>query len=96
MAYQDIFESLGLSPNEAKIYESLVEHGESSISYIAVAAKVHRRNAYDAIERLIDKGLTSELARRQFSLPQYELRPGFQAFFEVNFKRAYTEIKGAK
>ena len=46
--------------------------------------------------RLIDKGLTSELARRQFSLPQYELRPGFQAFFEVNFKRAYTEIKGAK
>ncbi|MFA7059369.1 MAG: MBL fold metallo-hydrolase [Pedobacter sp.] len=46
--------------------------------------------------RLIDKGLTIEVAQRQFSLPQYESRPGFHAFFGVNFKRAYTEIKGAK
>lgn len=52
-----ILEGLGLSPNEAKIYETLVLRGESSVSDIAVAAKIHRRNAYDAIERLIDKGL---------------------------------------
>ncbi len=56
-----IYESLGLSPNEAKIYESLVEIGESGISKIAVAAKIHRRNAYDAIKRLIDKGLVFEI-----------------------------------
>ncbi|MBI4050667.1 MAG: hypothetical protein HY396_01685 [Candidatus Doudnabacteria bacterium] len=59
--YQEIFESLGLSPNEAKIYESLVGKGESSISDIAIAAKIHRRNAYDAIHRLIDKGLVFEI-----------------------------------
>jgi sugar-specific transcriptional regulator TrmB len=53
----NIYESLGLSPNEWKIYESLVEHGESSISQVAVNAQIHRRNAYDAINRLIDKGL---------------------------------------
>jgi predicted DNA-binding transcriptional regulator len=53
----DIYSSLGLSPNEAKIYESLVERGESSISEIAINAQIHRRNAYDAINRLIDKGL---------------------------------------
>jgi len=52
-----IYESLGLSPNEGKIYESLVEKGESSISEIAVNAQIHRRNAYDAINRLSDKGL---------------------------------------
>jgi sugar-specific transcriptional regulator TrmB len=52
-----IYESLGLSPNEAKIYESLVEKGESSISEIAINAQIHRRNAYDAINRLVDKGL---------------------------------------
>lgn len=46
--YEHILEGLGLSPNEAKIYEALVERGESSISDIAVAAKIHRRNAYDA------------------------------------------------
>jgi sugar-specific transcriptional regulator TrmB len=52
-----IYEALGLSPNEAKIYEALVEHGESGISQIAVNAQIHRRNAYDAVSRLIDKGL---------------------------------------
>jgi sugar-specific transcriptional regulator TrmB len=58
---QAIYESLGLSPNEAKIYESLVESGESPISKIAINAKIHRRNAYDAMHRLIDKGLIFEI-----------------------------------
>src|SRR3989344_8993914 len=58
---QTIFESLGLSPNEAKIYETLVEKGESSISDIATAARIHRRNVYDAIQRLIDKGLCFQI-----------------------------------
>lgn len=58
---QNIFQSLGLSPNEVKIYLALVEHGESSVSDISVAAKVHRRNAYDAINRLIEKGLCFEI-----------------------------------
>lgn len=57
----DIYASLGLSPNEAKIYETLIEKGESGISEIAVHAKIHRRNAYDAIERLIDKGLCFQI-----------------------------------
>lgn len=59
--YQAIFEDLGLSPNEAKIYEALAERGELSISAIAVAAQVHRRNAYDAMQRLIDKGLCFQI-----------------------------------
>lgn len=59
--YQEVFEGLGLSPNEAKIYEALLERGESTISDFAVAAKIHRRNAYDAIQRLIDKGLCFQI-----------------------------------
>ena len=50
-------ESLGLSPNEARIYEALVEHGESGVSEIALFGNIHRRNAYDAIHRLVEKGL---------------------------------------
>ncbi|HEY3308733.1 MAG TPA: MBL fold metallo-hydrolase [Desulfuromonadaceae bacterium] len=46
--------------------------------------------------RLIGKGLTVEVALSQFSLPQYESLPGFQSFFEVNFKRAFHQIKGLK
>ncbi len=59
--YQEVFEDLGLSLNEGKIYETLVQKGESSISAIAVNAQIHRRNAYDAIHRLIDKGLVFEI-----------------------------------
>jgi sugar-specific transcriptional regulator TrmB len=59
--YQEILESLDLSPNESKIYESLVEKGECSISDISTASQTHRRNTYDAIKRLIDKGLVFEI-----------------------------------
>ncbi len=45
------------------------------------------------ILRLTDKGLDVEAAKRQFSLPQYENLPGFRAFFDVNFRRAYYELK---
>jgi len=48
------------------------------------------------ILRLINKGLDVEPARRQFSLPQYENMPGFKAFFDVNFRRAYNELKVLK
>ncbi len=58
---QTILEELGLSPNEAKIYESLIETGESSMSDIAVNSKIHRRNAYDVMQRLINKGLCFQI-----------------------------------
>lgn len=53
----ELFEQLGLSPNEAKIYEVLLSTGETSVSRIAVQANIHRRNIYDALNRLIEKGL---------------------------------------
>lgn len=64
----EIFESLGLSPNEAKMYLSLIEKGESSVSDIANAAGIHRRNAYDAIRRLIDKGLCFQIISAEENL----------------------------
>ncbi|PIP64940.1 hypothetical protein COU77_00675 [Candidatus Peregrinibacteria bacterium CG10_big_fil_rev_8_21_14_0_10_49_16] len=52
---------LGLSPNEAKLYYALLQYGGSGVSTISLRAKVHRRNAYDAIQRLLEKGLVFEL-----------------------------------
>lgn len=54
---QPLLEELGLSPIEAKIYEALITYGGSGVSTIALRAKVHRRNAYDAVNRLLEKGL---------------------------------------
>lgn len=62
--YKDTLEGLGLSPNEAKIYESLIELGSASVSQISVKGKIHRRNVYDAINRLLEKGLIFQIFQK--------------------------------
>ncbi len=60
----NVLERLGLSPNEAKIYEALLDLKESGVGEISSKAKVHRRNVYDAINRLVDKGLVFPILAR--------------------------------
>lgn len=68
--YTDIFEQLGLSPNEARIYETLIATGETSVSRISTRAKVHRRNVYDALNRLLEKGLVFQIFQKGENLYQ--------------------------
>lgn len=63
--YQTTLEELGLSKNEAKIYETLLREGESPVGRIADMSKVHRRNVYDSLSRLIEKGLVFEVLERK-------------------------------
>ena len=58
--YEDILREVGLSTNEAKIYETLVRLKEAPVEVLAVKSKVHRRNIYDSVAKLIEKGLVSE------------------------------------
>lgn len=58
--------------------------------------QVYFRAFTTEVLRLTGKGLEVEAAKRQFSLPQYENMPGYKAFFDVNFRRAYNELKGLK
>lgn len=62
--YTEIFQNIGLSPNEAKIYESLLSLDEVGISEIALRSNVHRRNVYDTINRLIEKGLVFRIFKK--------------------------------
>ncbi|EKD67433.1 MAG: hypothetical protein ACD_48C00410G0001 [uncultured bacterium] len=55
--YSEILQEIGLSPNEAKIYETLLSTGETSATTISLHANVPRRNVYDTLNRLIKKGL---------------------------------------
>lgn len=55
--YTQLLQRLGLSPNEAKIYQALLSFGGNTVSTISLRAKVHRRNVYDSLNRLIEKGL---------------------------------------
>jgi len=55
--YREILEEIGLSPNEAKIYEALLTLGTASAPEIASQTGVHKRNIYDTLPRLLKKGL---------------------------------------
>jgi len=59
--YEELLREIGLSVNEARIYEALLELGESSVQEISLKSKIHRRNVYDSINKLIEKGLASEI-----------------------------------
>lgn len=66
--YDQSLQNIGLTPNEIKIYECLIEHGELSVSDISIKAQIHRRNAYDAINRLLDKGLCFQIVSKNENL----------------------------
>ena len=59
--YENALESIGLSPNEAKIYEALIHLGKASVTQIAKKSNIHRRNVYDSLNRLLEKGLTFQI-----------------------------------
>jgi len=58
--YTNVFESLGLAKNEARIYEVLLKEGESGVGKASSVSGVHRRNVYDSLNRLIERGLVFE------------------------------------
>lgn len=59
--YEVLLQEIGLSLNESKVYEALLEAGEASVQTISIKSKVHRRNVYDSLAKLAEKGLASEL-----------------------------------
>ncbi len=58
--YREILQKAGLSLNEARVYEALLHLGEVNVNKISVKSGVHRRNVYDSLNKLMEKGLASE------------------------------------
>lgn len=58
--YSEILQELGLAKNESFIYVSLVKGGGMGVSKIALKSGVHRRNVYDSMQRLLERGLVYE------------------------------------
>jgi len=51
--------ALGLTRTEARIYGTLVDLGRAQAGIISRRTGIHRRSVYDALDRLIEKGLVS-------------------------------------
>ncbi len=58
--YEEVLTKFGLISNEAKVYEALLQLGESSVQQISIKASIHRRTVYDELKKLIEKGLANE------------------------------------
>ena len=59
--YTEILTQLDLAKNEAKIYETLLKNGGLAPGKVAHKAEINRRNVYDSLNRLIEKGLVYEV-----------------------------------
>ncbi len=55
--FQKELAEIGMTHNEATIYEAILGLWEASISDISKQSGIHRRSVYDTIERLIEKGI---------------------------------------
>lgn len=60
MAHEEILTKFGLIPNEAKVYEALLQLGEAKVQDISLKANIHRRTVYDELKKLVEKGLVNE------------------------------------
>lgn len=54
---EKVLEDLGLTHNEIKVYLALIDNGALNAGKITSKCGVHRRNVYDALDRLIEKGI---------------------------------------
>jgi len=61
---EKVLEEVGLSKNEAKIYLALLDLGSATAGKIAEKTGIHRSNVYDALERLLEKGIVTYIIKK--------------------------------
>lgn len=59
----EALKGIGLASNEAKVYVTLLELGSAPVGKITQESGVHRRNVYDALERLMKRGLVGHVTK---------------------------------
>lgn len=67
----EILRKIGLSEGEIKVYSALLDQGISPINKIHEKTAIERRNIYDILNKLIEKGLVTyitEHKRRSFQI----------------------------
>ena len=56
---------LGFSPSEIKIYLHLLKNGSSYPNRISAETKLNRTNVYEALDRLVSKGVASFITKNK-------------------------------
>lgn len=86
----------GLTRAEAKIYLTLLRLGPSLAGITSRKSGIHRRNVYDALERLIEKGLVSYIVsnnRKYFSASDPDRLKGLLREKEERAEKVLPELR---
>lgn len=59
----EILREIGFSNNEIKVYMALLRIGSASATEITRKSGIHRANVYDSLEKLMERGLVSNIVR---------------------------------
>ncbi len=62
---EESLEKLGFSPSEIKVYANLLKNGASYANRISSQTKINRSNIYEALDRLVSKGIISFITRNK-------------------------------
>ncbi|MBI2107048.1 hypothetical protein HYT57_03620 [Candidatus Woesearchaeota archaeon] len=88
---EKILQNLGLGQSESKVYLSLLELGPSLAGVITKKAMINRTNCYDALRRLIEKGLVSYII--QSNRKYFRVEPPERLLNIVKEEKACIEKK---
>ena len=93
---QETLKKFGLSQSETKVYLALIELGASLAGDITKKANINRSNCYDALQRLMEKGLVSYVIKANRKYFQAETPQKFLELIkeeENQLKNKEKEIK---
>jgi len=92
----EILRKIGLSEGEIKIYSAMLDLGVSSINRIHEKTGIERRNIYDILNKLVERGLVTyitENKRRFFSISHPSKIIGYIEEREGELERLKDEVK---
>src|SRR3989344_1539367 len=86
---------LGFSPSEIKIYLHLLKNGSSYTNKISSETKINRTNVYEALDRLVSKGVASFIVKNKIKWFEAKSADSLLSIIKVKeeeFKTAKTNI----
>lgn len=89
-------ERIGLSANEAGIYIALLKEGPSKAGALSKTAQINRTSTYDALKRLLEKGLVKyriEANRKLFEAENPERLVDFLKELEEDARELLPKLK---
>jgi sugar-specific transcriptional regulator TrmB len=88
----DLFEQLGFSDHEEKVYRYLLQNGAASIRQIAGDTGVNRGTVYEALKGLCDRGLAAHSEKKQ----KQQFSAEDPAVLKTLFKEEQDRLAGIK